>query len=112
MQQAFDIQNATINAIANIQFGTAAVVTNAAALAPLSSHHLVSKCSPPSKSGGGGSLERWRGEGSMRSPRPEVRPYQGLSVPVVGSTDLPIVADAVMPPQVWAQWVLSRSLCG
>ena len=50
MQQAFSIQNATINAIANIQFGTAAVVTNAAALAPLSSHHLVSKCSPPSKS--------------------------------------------------------------
>ncbi len=111
MQQQNTIPTATINAIANVQFGTAVVVTNAAAQASLSIRHAVSKCSPPRKPGGG-SLERWRDEGLMRTRRNMPTPPRGGDVSVGGGVSYPMSVNVVMPPAVWATWVLGRSLCG
>ncbi|HUQ69633.1 MAG TPA: hypothetical protein VM165_08925 [Planctomycetaceae bacterium] len=109
MQRSINIQNATINAFADIQFGLATVVANAAAGTTSMRTH-VSKCSDPGKSGDP-SPRRWRGSGSSyrHEHRQVVAVHPVARTGVCGSTP---TTPSTLPPTLWAAWVLSQSLCG
>jgi hypothetical protein len=108
MQRIQNIQNATINAFAGIQFGLANVVANATARTSSMRSHAVSKGSDPRKSGEP-SRRGWRGDGSSyRRDHRHVAAVSPVVTTVAGCTPTP----STLPPTLWAAWVLSRSLCG